>query len=111
MTRLIQLPDRRVSRCEKVRAAGSTYFLHCGFAADGSVREIFVSSKYCTSDIIHLLTDVCIGISHRLQHGERLADIAVRGAVMQVLVERARAIEREEAAAVIADYARAGVLA
>jgi hypothetical protein len=108
--RPIALPDRRLSRCEPVRVAGRTFFLHCGFDVDGAVREIFVSSKQASSELAWMLEDTCIGISYRLQYGPRLAEIEVRGEVMQAVIARAIEIEREEAAGVIAEYAAAGLV-
>jgi hypothetical protein len=107
--RPIQLPDRRVSRCEKITLpSGHVFFLHCGFDVDGVVREIFVDASKVGSDLLDLLHEQCIQISYRLQYGPRLAEIETRSTMMATLLARAQVIEREEAAAVIAEYAAAG---
>jgi hypothetical protein len=109
--RPIQLPDRRISRSERIRLdSGHTLFLHCGFDLDGSVREIFVTSKRATSELLQMLTDQAMAISYRLQYGPRLADMQPRSQTMQVVLERAVIIERECAADVVAEYTAAGLV-
>lgn len=108
--RPIQLPDRRVSRGERVPVEGRTFFLHCGFDLDGAVREIFITSKQATSELMQMLTDQARDVSFRLQYGPRLCDLTPRSVVMQALIARAMVIEREEAASVIAEYQAAGLV-
>lgn len=103
--RPFELPSRRVSRCEPVPHGTLTFYLHCGFDADGVVREIFVNAKRETSHILEMLAETCIDKSHRLQYGARLSDLIVRGEVMQKLVARAVVIEAECADDVRAEYA------
>jgi hypothetical protein len=104
--RPITLPNRRVSRGERLVVEGRTLFIHCGFDVDGTVREIFVTSKQATSELLQMLTDQAMGISYRLQYGPRLSDMQPRSTVMRKVVDQAIIIEREEAAAVIAEYQR-----
>lgn len=109
--RPIELPGRRISRCERIALeTGHTFFLHCGFDLDGSVREIFVSSRKATSELAKMLADQAIAISYRLQYGPRLADLEVRSDAMRTFIDRAIVIERECAAEVIAQYAAAGLV-
>lgn len=110
-TRPIELPNRRVSRCERVKlVSGHTFFLHCGFDLDGSVREIFIDSKKTSSEMLAMLTDLAVGISYHLQYGMRLTDVICNSDVLRIMINRAIVIERECAAEVIAQYAAAGVV-
>lgn len=99
-----QLPDRRVSRGQRIKVQGHTFFLHCGFDIEGAVREIFVSGKRETTDMMTMLTDQCISISYCLQYGARLGQIEVRHYLMRAVIEHAREIEAQAAAAVVALY-------
>lgn len=109
--RPIQLPNRRISRGERIRLdIGITVFLHCGFDVDGTVREIFVTGRRASSEMLLMLTDQAMGMSYRLQYGPRLSELDPRSPVMQVVLARAIVIERECAAEVIAEYAAAGLV-
>lgn len=110
--RPISLPERRVSRCERVSTPeGRTFFVHCGFDWDGKVREIFVDCRQASSEMARMLADQAIGLSYRMQYGVRLAELTPRSETMQLILERAVAIERECAAEVIAEYQAAGLVA
>lgn len=104
--RPFELPERRISRGERISHRGHTFFLHCGFHPDGSVREIFISARRETTDLIQMLTDNCMGLSYRMQFGTRLPALEARGDFMQVILARAIVIERECGADVMAEYAQ-----
>lgn len=127
--RPVKLPARRISRCEKVEyrvAADASrpaseencrverkFFVRCGFAPDGSVREVFFAAKRETSDMVELASDTCILISKQLQDGARLGDLAVQApaGLLGTIIATAIKMERECAAEVMAQYAHAGVVA
>lgn len=105
--RPIQLPNRRISRGERITFDnGMTLFVHCGFDVDGTVREIFIASRLSTSDMALMLTDQAMAMSYRMQYGPRLKDLVVRGDMMRTVLDKAIAIERDCAAEVIAEYQR-----
>ncbi len=111
LKRPISLPERRVSRCERVPTeTGHTFFLHCGFDLDGAVREIFVDCRRASSELAKMLIDQAMGISYRLQYGPRLTDLTPRSETMRVILDRAIIIERECAAEVIEEYRAAGLV-
>lgn len=104
-----ELPTRRVSRGQKMQLGRMSYFLHCGFHPDGTVREIFVSSRHESAAAVAMMTETCIAHSHRLQHGARLCDLEVRSDLMLEVISKALEIERDEARSVLAQYADMGL--
>lgn len=112
-TRPIELPARRVSWCERIQVRGFTLFLHCGFDLDGVVREIFVTGRRDDTDMAQAIADMAITISHLLQYGTRLSelanDLATRSDLMREVLIHALRIEREECHNAVAAYIAAGL--
>lgn len=69
----VPLPPRRYTWREAFEWEGLKWFLDCGFAADGSVREIFLTPRNAKVSLAATMADACIGISFLLQHGMGIA--------------------------------------
>lgn len=78
--RPFELPNRRqqvtLSWRESVRGQEQELAMSFGFARDGSLREIFCSGHKDGSDLRAVVTDGCIAISHLLQRGATIYEIA-----------------------------------
>lgn len=81
VTQLIKvspLPTRRYTWRESFEWEGIKWFLDCGFAADGSVREIFLTPRNAKVSLAATMADACIGISFLLQRGMTAAEYTAK---------------------------------
>lgn len=76
-----RLPDRRPSIRDVVEWLDSTgnkrkAEVSFGFDVDGSIREVFCLAAQEITDMQAVVHDACIAVSHALQMGARIADLA-----------------------------------
>jgi hypothetical protein len=61
---------------EPIRGASRELSMSFGYARDGRLREIFCSGTKDGSELRALITDACIAVSHLLQRGATIFEIA-----------------------------------
>ena len=77
----MQLPDRRCGTTVDVthtdqKGVERRFEVTFGFDADFNVREIFIWPNKAGADIDAMMTDAGIGISHALQRGASITELA-----------------------------------
>jgi hypothetical protein len=71
-----RLPPRRDNRALTISWRGHRLHVAAGLTRDGRVLEVFVRAGRPASDVDQLADDAAVLISHALQFGDSLADLA-----------------------------------
>ncbi len=71
-----RLPSRRLGACQKFTWQGRSWYLHAGFDAAGTVREIFLKGSGADgTDLAEMVEQHCLLASIALQNGASVAEL------------------------------------
>jgi hypothetical protein len=71
-----RLPNRRLAETIEVEHGGARFEMTIGFYPDGQPGEVFTHGAFKGAALDALLADACVLVSHLIQHGAKLHDLA-----------------------------------